>query len=382
MQNTTEDKALNPFPWYRSMREAQPVYYNPQYHYWQVFRYEDVQRVLSDYTSFSSVFGGGDQGHDPLSSSLISMDPPRHRQLRNLVTQAFTPRSVAQLSERITTIVNQLLDQVAVTGHMDIIDDLAYPLPVIVIAEMLGIPQEDRPRFKVWSDAAVGAAYPEEGNPQAEMSAYFLNMIAQRSRESKDDLISALLAAQIDGQHLNQRELLGFCVLLLVAGNETTTNLIGNALLCFDEYPQVMEQLRSEPELVPGAIEEVLRYRSPVQYMYRRAVANVTIRDHEIQPGQMVLARIGSANRDEAQFPNPDHFDIRRTPNRHIAFGHGIHFCLGAPLARLEARIALTILLERFHDIKRVPGISLEATGSDLVFGVKHLPITFRSSAQ
>ncbi len=391
MQNTTEDEALNPFPWYRSMREAQPVYYNPQYHYWQVFRYEDVQRVLSDYTSFSSVFGGGDQDHDPLSSSLISMDPPRHRQLRNLVTQAFTPRSVAQLSERITTIVNQLLDQVAATattattattGHMDIIDDLAYPLPVIVIAEMLGIPQKDRPRFKVWSDAAVGAAYPEEGNPQAEMSAYFLNMIAQRSRESKDDLISALLAAQIDGQHLNQRELLGFCVLLLIAGNETTTNLIGNALLCFDEYPQVMEQLRSEPELVPGAIEEVLRYRSPVQYMYRRAAANVTIRDHEIQPGQMVLARIGSANRDEAQFPNPDHFDIRRTPNRHIAFGHGIHFCLGAPLARLEARIALTILLQRFHDIKRVPGVSLEATGSDLVFGVKHLPITFRSSAQ
>ena len=391
MQSTTEDRALNPFPWYRLMRETQPVYFNPQYHYWQVFRYEDVQRVLSDYTSFSSVFGGGEQGADPLSSSLISMDPPRHRQLRNLVTQAFTPRSVARLSERITSIVNQLLDQVAATGatgateatgHMDIIDDLAYPLPVIVIAEMLGIPQEDRPRFKVWSDAVVGASYPEEGNPQAEMSAYFLNMIAQRSRERKDDLISALLDAQIEGQHLNQLELLGFCVLLLVAGNETTTNLIGNALLCFDEHPEVMEQLRAEPELLPGAIEEVLRYRSPVQFMYRRAAANVTIRDQEIQPGQMVLAWIGSANRDEAQFPNPDHFDIRRTPNRHIAFGHGIHFCLGAPLARLEARIALTALLERFYDIKRVPGVPLEATGSDMLFGVKHLPITFRHNAQ
>lgn len=385
MQSTTEDKALNPFPWYRLMRETQPVYYNPQYHYWQVFRYEDVQRVLSDYTSFSSAFGGGGQGGDPLSSSLVSMDPPRHRQLRNLVTQAFTPRTVARLSERITTIVNQLLDHVAANRHMDIIDDLAYPLPVIVIAEMLGIPQEDRDRFKVWSDAVVGAGnagYPEEGNPQAEMSAYFLNMIAQRSRERKDDLISALLDAQIDGQHLNQLELLGFCVLLLVAGNETTTNLIGNAILCFDEHPEVMEQLRAEPELVPGAIEEVLRYRSPVQFMYRTAAANVTIRDQEIQRGQMVLAWIGSANRDEAQFPNPDHFDIRRTPNRHIAFGHGIHFCLGAPLARLEARIALTALLERFHDIKRVPGVPLEATGSDLVFGVKHLPITFRSRAQ
>ena len=382
MQTRTKDEALNPFPWYRLMRETQPVYYNPQYRFWQVFGYEDVQRVLSDYTSFSSVFGGGGERHDPLGSSLISMDPPRHRQLRNLVTQAFTPRSVAQLSERITAIVNQLLEQVAATRRMDIIDDLAYPLPVIVIAELLGIPHADRERFKVWSDAVVGATYPEDGDPQAEMSEYFLDMIAQRSREPKDDLISALLDAQIDGQDLNQRELLGFCILLLVAGNETTTNLIGNAILCFDEHPEVMEQLRAEPALVPGAVEEVLRYRSPVQFMYRRTVANTTIRDQEIRAGQMVLAWIGSANRDEAQFPNPDSFDIRRTPNRHIAFGHGIHFCLGAPLARLEAKIVLTMLLERFHEIKRVPGVALEATGSDIVYGVKHLPITFRPSAQ
>src|SRR3989440_6235989 len=382
MQTRTKDEALNPFPWYRLMRETQPVYYNPQYHFWQVFGYEDVQRVLSDYTSFSSVFGGGGENRDPLGSSLISMDPPRHRQLRNLVTQAFTPRSVAQLSERITAIVNQLLEQVAATRRMDIIDDLAYPLPVIVIAELLGIPHADRERFKIWSDAVVGATYPEDGDPQAEMSEYFLDMIAQRSREPKDDLISALLDAQIDGQHLNQRELLGFCILLLVAGNETTTNLIGNAILCFDEHPEVMEQLRAEPALVPGAVEEVLRYRSPVQFMYRRTVANTTIRDQEIQAGQMVLAWIGSANRDEAQFPNPDNFDIRRTPNRHIAFGHGIHFCLGAPLARLEAKIVLTMLLERFHEIKRVPGVALEPTGSDIVYGVKHLPITFRPSAQ
>jgi len=272
------------------------------------------------------------------------------------------------------------LDQVAATGSMDVIDDLAYPLPVIVIAEMLGIPQEDRERFKLWSDAVVGATDDVGGNPQAEMSEYFLDMIEQRSRERKDDLISALLDAQIDGQHLNQRELLGFCVLLLVAGNETTTNLIGNALLCFDEYPEVMEQLRSEPALVPGAIEEVLRYRSPVQYMYRSAIADIVIRGHEIRAGQTVLARIGSANRDEAQFPDADRFDIKRTPNRHIAFGQGIHFCLGAPLARLEAKFALTMLLERFHEIKRVAGVPLEATGSDLVYGVKHLPVTFRQS--
>jgi len=384
MQNRTIDEALNPFPRYRFMRESRPVYYHQQYGFWQVFRYDDVQQVLSDYTSFSSTFGGGGEGQrqNPLGASLISIDPPRHRQLRNIVTQAFTPRSVAGLSERITAIVNELLDRVATAGHMDIIDDLSYPLPVIVIAEMLGIPQEDRERFKVWSDAVVGATHSEGGDPQAEMSEYFLDMIQQRRREPEDDLISALLEAQIDGQHLNQRELLGFCILLLVAGNETTTNLIGNALLCFDEQPEVMEQLRSEPELVPGAIEEVLRYRSPVQFMYRRAVADITIRDQEIRAGQTVLAWIGSANRDEAQFPDPDRFDIRRTPNRHIAFGHGIHFCLGAPLARLEAKIALTILLERLHEIKQVPGVPLEATGSNVVYGVKHLPITFRHGAK
>jgi cytochrome P450 len=376
MQDRIKDDALNPFPWYTFMREAHPVYYHPQYHFWQVFRYEDVQRVLSDYASFSSAFG--DSG--PLSSSLISMDPPRHRQLRNIVTQAFTPRSVAQLSQRITAIINTLLDQIAATGQMDIIDDLAYPLPVIVIAEMLGIPREDRERFKMWSDAMIGASYPEGGNPQAEMSMYFLEMIQKRSQERKDDLISALLDAQIDGQHLNQLELLGFCILLLVAGNETTTNLIGNALLCFDEHPETMEQLRAEPALIPGAIEEVLRYRSPVQYMYRSAIADIVIRGHEIRAGQTVLARIGSANRDEAQFPDADRFDIKRTPNRHIAFGQGIHFCLGAPLARLEAKFALTMLLERFHEIKRVAGVPLEATGSDLVYGVKHLPVTFRQS--
>jgi cytochrome P450 len=260
MRDYTEDQALNPFPWYRFMRESQPIYYRPEYHSWQVFRYDDVQRVLSDYATFSSSFSGG-QGRDPLSMSIISTDPPRHRQLRNLVTQAFTPKSVAQLSGRITTIVNDLLDRVIATGRMDVVSDLAYPLPVIVIAEMLGIPQEDQARFKMWSDAIVGTNYPGGGNPQAEMSAYFLNMIEQHRHEAKDDLISALLNAQIDGEHLSQQELLGFLVLLLVAGNETTTNLIGNALVCFDEHPEVMEQLRAEPELIPrgGAALSVSR---------------------------------------------------------------------------------------------------------------------------
>lgn len=379
MQEDREDQALNPFPWYRLMRDSQPVYYQSDYRSWQVFLYDDVQRVLSDYATFSSSFSGG-QGRDPLSTSVISMDPPRHRQLRNLVTQAFTPRGVAQLSGRITTIVNTLLDQVIKHGRMDVVDDLSYPLPVIVIAEMLGIPQEDRARFKMWSDAVVGASYPRGGNPQAEMSVYFLDMIEKRRHEAKEDLISALLNAQIDGEHLSQQELLGFCVLLLVAGNETTTNLIGNAFVCFDEHPEVMEQLRAEPALIPGAIEEVLRYRSPVQFMYRRAAADVTLEGQEIRAGQMVISWIGSANRDERQFPDPERFDIQRTPNRHLAFGHGIHFCIGAPLARLEAKIALTLMFERMKDIQRVRSVPLESTGSTLVYGVKHLPVTFREN--
>ncbi len=379
MQNTREEYLLNPFPFYKMMRESDPVHHIAEYRAWQVFRYDDVQRVLSDYAAFSSNFSQG-QAQDPLSTSLVSMDPPRHRQLRNIVTQAFTPKGVARLADRITAIVTDLLDPIVARGRMDVIGDLSYPLPVIVIAEVLGIPQQDRESFKLWSDAIVGATGSEGGDPQHEMGAYFMDMIARRRREPQDDLISALLDAQIDGQHLNQRELLGFCILLLVAGNETTTNLIGNALLCFDEQPEVMEQLRAEPELIPNAIEEVLRYRSPVQMMYRRAISDVTLDGRAIRAGQMVIAQIGSANRDEAQFPDADKFDIRRTPNRHIAFGHGIHFCIGAPLARLEARIVLTHLLTRLRDIRRVREAPLEAIGSDIVYGVKHLPITFTAA--
>ena len=367
---------IDPFPWYRSMRESAPIAYTPGRNTWQVFRYADVQRVLTDYTSFSSQYIGSDE---PLDMSLINTDPPRHRQLRSLATQAFTPRTVAQLTTRITEIVRDLLDKVGAKGEMDVIQDLAYPLPVTVIAELLGIPIEDRERFKRWSDEVVGAATPiTGGNPQAEMSEYFLWMIKQRREKPKDDLISALLAAQIDGQHLSLPELLGFCILLLVAGNETTTHLISNAILCLDEHPQEIEHLRTRPSLVPDAVEEVLRYYSPVKLMFRRAATDTVLGDQEIKAGQMVIAWIGSANRDELQFPDPDTFNVHRSPNRHIAFGHGIHFCLGAPLARLEARIALEAMLERLPEMKRVRDVPLEAVESFVLYGVKNLPITFQ----
>lgn len=377
----TRDDELNPFPWYRRMREKAPVYRDPSYQTWAVFRYPDVQRVLSDFATFSSASSASVNSADPLDVSLISLDPPRHRQLRALVTQAFTPRSVADLSERITAITTTLLDQVAGRGAMDVMDDLATPLPTLVIAELLGVPQQDRARFKAWSDAVIGVSGAGGGNMRAEMIAYFLRIIEQRRREPQHDLISALLAAQVEGQHLSQQELLGFCILLLVAGNETTTHLLGNALLCFDEHPDVFEALRADPALIPGAIEEVLRYRSPVPTMFRQVVADVELSGQQLRAGQWVLAQIGSANRDENQFPDADRFDFKRSPNRHLAFGHGIHFCLGAPLARLEAKIALTLLLERFRDIRRNRDVPLKAVGSTILFGVKHLPITFRAAA-
>jgi len=357
------------------MRESNPVSYNEMFRMWEVFRYNDVQHVFSDHATFSSEFIGG----GPFGESLISMDPPRHRQLRSIVTQAFTPRTIAQLAPRVTEIVNELLDTALEMGTMDVIDDLAYPLPVTVIAELIGIPPADRDRFRRWSNALVGTSSDNRGDPQAEMREYFLAMFAQRRKEPKDDLISALLAAQIDGKHLSTTELLGFCFLLLVAGNETTTNLIGNAFLCFDDHPEVWERLQAEPALIPGAIEEVLRYLSPVQSMFRVTTTKTILGNVEIPAQSRLLIWIASANHDAAQFPNPETFDIRRTPNRHIAFGNGIHFCLGAPLARLEAKIAfeeITRRLTEFHVANKAP---LERTDNFILYGLKHLPVTFKA---
>jgi cytochrome P450 len=368
---------LDPFPWFKLMRESAPVFLDPHQHTWSVFNYNDVQRVLSEHSVFSSQFIGSDQ---PLDSSMISMDPPRHRQLRTLVTLAFTPRTIARLEPRITEIVNELLDKVAPLGKMDVINHLSTPLPVTVIAELLGIPLADRANFKLWSDQLVGAVPSYGKNPQKEMSHYFKWIIEKRRKEPQDDLISALLTAQIDGKHLTEQELMGFCVLLLVAGNETTTHLIGNALWCFDDHPEAWAELRANPALLPDAIEEVLRYRSPVKMMFRVTTQDTRIGDKDIPAGSGVTAWIGSANRDEAQFPNAETFDIHRSPNRHLAFGYGIHFCLGAPLARLESKIALGILLERFASIRRVRDVELEPVPAFILHGLKSLPVKFTFS--
>jgi cytochrome P450 len=209
------------------------------------------------------------------------------------------------------------------------------------------------------------------------MNDYFRQVIAQRRTKPASDLISALLAAQINGEYLSEEELLGFCELLLIAGNITTTNLIGNAILCFDEHPEVMSRLREHPEFMPQAIEEVLRYRPPVLVIGRIPLSDVELAGRKIKRGEFVMGWLACANHDPSQFPHPEHFDIARNPNHHVSFGHGIHFCLGAPLARLEAKIALTIMLERLLDIKRDRSQNLEPVHSVFIYGAKHVPITF-----
>ena len=376
--------SLDPFPLYERMRAAAPVFQDDRSGSWHVLRYDDVQRVLSEHATFSSRMGGDSpSGSGQLfAASLITTDPPRHRQLRSLVTQAFTPKAVDALAPRIAELTEELLDGIAVRGSADLIRELAYPLPVIVISELMGIPAGDRDRFKHWSDVIVsqtrtGAVNEDHQATNAEMAGYFLALIEQRRSRPGDDLISNLLSAEIEGQKLTVPELLGFCSLLLVAGNETTTNLIGNAVLCFTEVPGTIGRLLQEPELLPAAIEEVLRFRSPVQSMYRVTVADTILGGTPIPAGAPLVAWIGSANRDERQFERAAAFDVDRGQNRHLAFGHGVHFCLGAPLARLEARIALEAVLSRLPGLALAPGAHLERMDSTIVYGLKSLPITW-----
>ena len=388
MQITTNREQLyGAYAWYHQMRETQPTFLDPDWGSVHVFRYADVVRVLSDHTTFSSDQSHGPEAfsdQSPISSSILYMDPPRHRQMRSLVSQAFTPRMVTHMEARITEITNALLDQVQAQGEMDVIKDLAYPLPVTVIAELLGIPTERRDDFKRWSDALVAGGEEiteEESKALFEeiggMFGYFSDVLDERRRHPQSDLVSALLAAEVDGEHLSDQELLGFCGLLLVAGNETTTNLIGNLILCLDENPGAVERLRANRALVPGAIEEALRYYSPIKTIPRYTTTETTICGQRVEAGQVVIPWFSSANRDEAEFPAADQFDIEREPNRHVGFGRGIHYCLGAPLARLEAKIALNALLDRLPGTWHVSDVPLEPIKSFLVFGTKNLPLSW-----
>ncbi len=373
----------DPYPAYGHLRLASPVLHVPPFHAWLVFDHEGVRRVLSDHDAFGNAVPGP-------GNWFIFTDPPRHTRLRALVTKAFTPRSVAGLEPRIRELSRELLDRVIERGEMDLVADYAIPLPMTVIARMLGIPAADMPRYRRWSDETLKLSYSlfrgedearavaEFRAATAEMRAYLPGLLAERRAAPRDDLLTRLVEAEVDGERLTEEDVLGFFQLLLVAGQETTANLISSAVLCLVENPDQLARLRAAPGLLPSAIEEVLRYRSPLQWVMRTPRRDVELHGRPIPAGGLVIPVIGSANRDPKAFPDADRFDITRDPNPHIAFGHGIHSCLGAPLARLEARIALADLLGRLTDLALAssePWVPRKALN---VHGPACLPVRFR----
>ncbi len=376
----------DPYPYYAWLRRERPVYLNERHGFWVLSRYEDVEAAARQPEVFSSAQGIGPDWQP--GSTMITKDPPDHTRLRKLVSKAFTPRMVDTLAPRIQAIVDELLDAVIDKGAFDLVQDLAYPLPVIVIAEMLGVDPERRDDFKRWSDDVVHivAAGQNEARLAQYMQSweafkdYLVELIEMRRQAPVDDLVSALVMAQEERDALTLSEILNACLLLLVAGNETTTNLIGNGALALFTQVEESYKLRQQPELIHSMIEEVLRYDSPIQGVFRNTTRDVTIRGTTIPADSKVLLAWGSANRDGEVFPDPDRFDIERQIERHLAFGIGIHFCLGAPLARLEARIATETILRRTKSINPDRDGTVERVDNPLFRGLKQFPVVFEKA--
>jgi cytochrome P450 len=338
---------LNPYPWLAKMRQEAPVFYDKEQQAWMVFRYDDVERVSSQWKTFSSK-SPKPLGREDFTQDLIHTDPPKHQSLRTLVQKVFTPNRVEALAPRITELTHELLDQMKQHKQVDLIQAFSSPLPIIVIGEILGVPLEDRENFKHWSDGVLAS------DPTAikNMADYFRQLLKERRSHPGKDLISDLIAAYEEGEKLTGQEVVDFCILLLTAGNETTTNLITNTIWCLHEHPDENQRLLHDLSLLPSAIEEVLRYYSPITFLNRFTQVETQIGDQTIPPGQLVHPWLTSANRDELHFENADRFIIDREPNKHFAFGNGIHFCLGAPLTRLEAKIGLKALLSEFPNLR------------------------------
>jgi cytochrome P450 len=405
MQSTTSTTEQTPFTleallsWLRRQREKGSIHHEQQ-HIWQVFGYAEVERILSDPRAFSSDFSAimpAQRDFDLFArGNFVRMDPPRHRKLRGLISQAFTPRMIHGLAHRIAELTAELLDKLGGADRFDLVDGLAHPLPVIVIAELLGIPVADRTIFRHWADtlfsqneqtseikldeATLKALFDAVAPTMREMNGYLLAHIQDRRARPANDLMTELVNAEVDGERLDDQEIVGFVGLLLIAGHITTTALLGNAIITLDEHPDAAAELRADPTRLPAAIEEVLRCRPPFPRLARRAATDVDLDGHTIGANQVIVLWVASANRDGAQFPDPDRFDIHRTPNPHLAFGHGIHFCLGAPLARLESKIALGILLERYRRIA-VGGDELaEFHNPWTMISAKRLPVVVQAA--
>ena len=363
----------DPHPFYRALRQRDPFHRSRPGDGYVLTRYADCLAVLSDKTFSSDErhlrrwkrymrrrrLGGIEDPYENDSATMLRMDPPDHTRLRNLVNKAFTPRAVERMRTRVASLVDELLRPVAAAGRTELVSDFAAPLPVVVIAEMLGVPASDRERFRHWSDEIVltlGESTMDEerraDRAMEELGEYIAVVAEERRADPQEDLLSALVLAEEEGDRLTSRELLATLVLLLVAGNETTTKLIGNSVVALLRNPDQLELLRSEPKRIPGAVEELLRYDGPVQLTTRMVTSDRVLAGHRLERGMQLMLVLAAANRDPEQFADPERLDVTRDNVRHLALGHGIHHCLGAGLARLEAAIALEGIVTRFPDLR------------------------------
>jgi len=378
----------NPYPSYHTLRNGPPKQLNLFLPVTLVARYADVIAVLRDYETFSSERPEvpGRELTDPFrgAPTIETADPPVHTRLRRLAAKAFTPSRISGMEPRIRAIAAELLSHTVPSGEFEAITTFADPLPVRVIAEMLGVPDERQAQFKQWSDAIIASIAVVPGSPPPPGSVeasdalreFFTEEIYRRRRTPGDDLISVLVGAHDEREALNAEELLAFVILLMIAGNETTTNLIGNGLLALGRNPDQLARLRREPQLMASAVEEMIRYDSPVHSTVRVARKDTNIGGTEVAARSIVMVLLSAANHDPLQFPEPDRFDLARQPNAHVGFGEGIHFCIGAPLSRLEASIAFEMILERFPNLRlSSPEPALTYKGALSMRGVSSLPM-------
>jgi cytochrome P450 len=367
----------DPYPTYAAWQAESPIWRDEGSGAWVLTRHDDVRAVLKNSADYSSdAMGGG--GAQPLP--LLTDDPPLHTKLRKLVDRAFTVRMLRSIEGWVTELSKRMVAELPVLEPVDIVQHLTIPLPIAVIARMMGIPGERADDFKRWSDALAGTlAGTSEEDRKAdvmEMGAYFAGLIPERRANPGEDLVSAVVNAEIDGERLTDQQIIGFNTLLLIAGNETTTNLLGNFLNILANRPDLYQALRDDPSLIDAGVEEMLRYDAPVQFLMRRAIRSMSLHGQEITAGDTVFVVMAAANRDPRIYEHPDEFRLRRKKNHHHTFGFGIHFCIGAPLARLEARAAMRALLQRFPELRSAPGEN-ERVPSPLLRGFHHLWLEF-----
>ncbi|MGQ8882072.1 cytochrome P450 family protein [Bacillus paralicheniformis] len=385
------------YEFYKRLRASRPVYpvsMGDLGEGWLITRYEDAVHILKDARmkkNYENVFTEEElenfsalENEEPLSKHMLNSDPPDHGRLRSLVQKAFTPRMVLQLENRIQKIADSLLDQAEPNHSMNLVDDFAFPLPIIVISEMLGIPLEDRQKFRVWSQAVIDFSDTPESLEEykhkiGEFAVYLEYLVCKKRDEPAEDLVSALIQAESEGTTLSIEELYSTIMLLIVAGHETTVNLITNMTFALLNHPDQLEKLRQNPDLIDSAIEEALRFYSPVELTTLRWAAEpFTLHGQEMKRKDVIIVSLASANRDDTVFPNADRFNIERKDNRHLAFGYGSHFCLGAPLARLEAKIAIQTLLRRFEHIEiKGEREQIKWKGNFLMRALDELPLSF-----